>query len=342
MIDRGLLDVTGVGSLPVVDVDEAVEIVLEHAPLCPYWPQSAGTAHLLNMISQFFPEPRLVRADASGNLFIDAKLPEIVELFESAAEESPYAEGFSYPVGIESLERLVEEIDADMYEVRLLKLQITGPYTLGMLRDSSGLSLLSSERAMLALESFLLVVAKRMAHLAGKAGAWVWIQIDEPSFPAERSDPNTESAARRIESFVSKLGLFFPGISVGVHACGLRDISMLCELEGIDFISAEADNLQALPESMERMVAWVASGKYFMAGAVDTILATPEPSSATIATIANLISRVSFDTDDAYAPLSRILLSPNCGLAPLSMSDARVVLESLGLLRNALIRVIGL
>ncbi|MBF8251580.1 MAG: methionine synthase [Deltaproteobacteria bacterium] len=64
---------TGIGSLPVLDPEEAVSLVLEYLPEIPIWPQLPQRGPVEGMVWQYSEGMPRIRADVKSNkIWIDA------------------------------------------------------------------------------------------------------------------------------------------------------------------------------------------------------------------------------------------------------------------------------
>jgi len=74
---------TGIGSLPYVDIDKAVGLVLENLPQIPYWPQLPRGGYKENMVAQYTEAMPCVKVDETGE-----------GIFDTSGDTTPYLEGF--------------------------------------------------------------------------------------------------------------------------------------------------------------------------------------------------------------------------------------------------------
>jgi hypothetical protein len=230
--------VTGVGSLPFIDAEEAVEFVAEHCPELPFWPQ--------------------LPVRCAGEGVIGQGLGRLIELLEPA--ERPYC--WRVRSGVQSeleagLERsdagLVPETAAGFYALeralragrlpraRAVKAQIEGPATLAhcLFLNGEPMSRSSEWRDRLAhyLERQVVWQIQRL----GALGLPVVFVLDEPVLtPAlvgreGAGFATIASGVRRVLGAARRAGAL-----VGIHCCAPLPLALLAEFD-LDLVSFDAN-----------------------------------------------------------------------------------------------------
>ena len=336
-----ILNLTGIGGVPIRDPQAAVDYVLSNFGRCPFWPQLFGQDFGWNMIAQFFPAPQMVGSGGRLMLNTTGDDPALRDAIEAQLELGPYHEDFTFPMGSDILKLLVQGIVPRQEHAKFIKLQITGPVTLLRLPDSNGHALGSFPKIAARLEEFLLACARRMVHLCRPLNIPVWIQVDEPSFPMLEDDPLLPEATERLQAFLGKLKLLTRA-TTGVHACGRRRLAPLLDVGGFSFLSAEMHYLSDDRQNVEDLAAWMAEDRDLLAGAVDILTLEDEHDRDIITALSNIITRLGFELGSTIDAMHQIYLTPTCGLGGTTPRQADMAATNLVDLRNALVQVIAL
>ena len=72
---------TGIGSLPLIDAQKAVDLILRYLPVAPFWPQLPKTNSREGMIAQFSENLPGLKIDGSGLHFSSQDKEKELELF---------------------------------------------------------------------------------------------------------------------------------------------------------------------------------------------------------------------------------------------------------------------
>jgi hypothetical protein len=229
--------VTGVGSLPHTDPEEAVEFVAEYCPELPFWPQlpqrCAGEGFvgqgLGRLIEYLEPSERPywwnVRESARANFEAGLENAEAGLLPETAG-------------GFHALERAIRANRFPM--AKALKAQIEGPVTLAhcLLLDGEPVSRSSEWLARLAgfLERQVAWQVRRLRAL----GLPVMFVLDEPTLTptlVRRAGPGLEAivaSVRRVLDAARREGAI-----AGIHSCAPLPLGLLAQLD-LDLLSFDA------------------------------------------------------------------------------------------------------
>jgi methionine synthase II (cobalamin-independent) len=331
-----------IGSLPVEDHRQAMELILEHCPQIPLWPQLPKNPRE-GMVRQFldgFPGLQ----DTQESFHIDttaATFPsEMTEFYEEffAVTESPellaesrFALSPQSAAGFFALQRVLPELRGAL----AVKGQITGPVTTGIgARDSFGDPILYHDdlRDMLTKHLAMkgLWQAREMRRLA--SGLIPMIFIDEPGIVSFGSTGFAGVTRELVTTAVKEVIdlLKTAEILVGIHICANGDWAPSLE-SATDIISFDAyfyfDNFilyhQPLKAFLERggILAW-------------GIIPTGDPYAVERETTASLFAKWQQQLDKLSTLglsqeqlMAQTLIAPSCGTGSLSPELARKVLE---------------
>jgi len=235
--------VTSIGSLPFVDVDQAIDLVFRTCPEVPFWPQLPNRSFLEGMYVQCLERVPAVRVDTdAGKVYVDTDAVDGIEAFyedfnngriDSFAVSEERAPGFH-----RLLERLPEIEDTTKY----VKTQLTGPFTMGMgLKDEKGKSIIYNSAYFDIIKKALRGKAEWMIRTirARRPGKEVILFFDEPSMVSFGSAFVSVSK----EDVISMFDEVAEGLDalVGIHVCGNTDWPALLGAK-IDIINYDAFN----------------------------------------------------------------------------------------------------
>jgi hypothetical protein len=229
--------VTGVGSLPYVDPDEAVTFVAEHCPQLPFWPQlplrAAGEGVIVQGMGKLieFLEPSTrpycwtVRAGAHSEFAAGLEHSEPGLLPETAA-------------GFFAFERAIE---AGRFPLaRAVKAQIEGPATLAHCLYVRDEPMSRSSESLDRLAAFLERQVAWQVRRLRTHGLPVILVLDEPTLTpavvghAGLGLANIISSIRRVLNAARREGAI-----VGLHCCAPLPFDLLTQLD-IELLSFDA------------------------------------------------------------------------------------------------------
>lgn len=341
------LSALSIGSLPFTDPDHACRRILECFPEIPAWPQLPRRAFQENMYAQFserFPGVVL----ESDRIWVDREqdLTPALEALYAAYLEDDLSYGEITPAYAAALYPFLDRVQgsptpkeqpktghtSDWTEepcsgARLcLKGQVTGPISWGLtVLDEAQRPTLYDEILSDAIARHLYLKARWLEQRLRRACWQTLVSIDEPylaSFGSAYVSLGREQAIALIEQVLSGL----EGFSM-VHCCGNTDWSLLLETS-VDMLSFDAYSYAAhVSLYPEEIAAFLGRGGMLVWGI------TPKSDDAVDETIDSLVDRLStamralankgIHLDDI---LHASLISPSCGLGPLSEPLAERVL----------------
>jgi methionine synthase II (cobalamin-independent) len=319
---------TGIGSLPHSQGELALQTALAHD--IPYLPQlPTGNPGELMIASALDGVPGL-RFDDEGVC--------TVELGAWEAGASELARRIDAALATGTLEAFEPSVQACrswrpfLFEVQARKLpfakvQIAGPTTVRWVAKTSAGTAVSALPA-LDRQVYQLLLAKSLALVKAvrRAGATPVLFLDEPGlYAVARGDPTHAVALKELEMLIAAVQR--EGALVGVHCCGNTDWAAVLSL-GLDILSTDARlSLDAVLEEREQFLQFVGGGATMALGIVPTDL-TSTYSVAELCESVEASLRASVPKGVAFqALLSRMLVTPACGLAMRSVKDAERIID---------------
>jgi methionine synthase II (cobalamin-independent) len=302
---------TGVGSLPHADVDEAVAFVLEHQPRLPAAPSLPRRSGVEGMLAQAAWGITGVSVLPDGSLLVDEGRVDPAEpLTDLGVGGEPF-------VGLQAFLRAVEGRETP------LKLQLTGPVTLGVALHAVGIpaakAFAIAGNAVSARIGELLAATTAAAPLATPV-----VFLDEPSLAAALEPGFPLEVDDALDMVSSALADIEGQAVAGVHCCARADWQAVLQagpqVLSLPVGAGAVDHAGALAGFLERggWIAW---------GAV--------PTDRPLGETADLLwRRLMAEWDvlvelgcDPVALLEQALVTPACGLAGLDLPYARRVVE---------------
>lgn len=327
MAFEGRCRVTGIGSLAVTNVEEALDLVFEFAPDLPYLPQLPRLSPNEGMNEQMYEGlPGLVQRgakqvivqDEEFFLAVDALLQQAERPDENAGAVSPQASAALLPF----LERLVL---ADAPEA---KAQVSGPVTVAMsLVDEEGIPALYSDVLREVVVRHLALKVRWLASQIEAAGARPVVFVDEP-FLASFGTPFF--AWTRPEQPRDVIEQVYAAAPVkGTHCCSNTDWSIFLR-SSVNIVSFDAFGFaRNFLTYREDLVDYLALGGNIAWGIVPT---DPDDLAATSATeltarLREMIGKLVSYGVDRQAVLRQSLITPACGLGSRPPETARPAFE---------------
>lgn len=317
---------TAIGSMPHTDATEACRLMLKYLPQFPCWPQLPRRSPKENMYLQFsegFPglvvDGDKLRIEQTADF--DAALESLLTTGDDDFEA--YEISRDHAAGLYALPALLSHPEA-------VKGQITGPISLGLcVTDARSRGIVYDDTLAEALSKFLRLKARWQESFLRRAARTTIIFVDEPyltSLGTAFVALSNETVARLLTEVLGGLD----GLK-GVHCCGSTDWSLLLSVP-IDILSFDAynyaDSLACYPAEVK---AFLKKGGNIAWGIVPN-----DEEALAEESVPSLYDRLG----EAMAPFTRdgipfrqvaaqSLLTPSCGLAPLSPEAATRALELL-------------
>ncbi|MFA4854905.1 MAG: hypothetical protein WC616_06135 [Candidatus Omnitrophota bacterium] len=325
---------TGVGSLPLVDAQKAVDLVLRCVPGAPFWPQMPKRDPAEGMIAQFSENLPGLKIDSGALRFIPQDKEKELELFYERfiAGDLPYFKiSQDYARGLHAFYQRLKA--ADLSGMEFIKCQVTGPFTFcAGINDSDGSPILHDKVLMQAMAKGLSMKALWQLELFKQFGRKIIMFFDEPYLACVGSAYTPVNRNDVIDVFSELVdSLKAQDCLVGIHCCGNTDWSMLTDSGGIDIINFDAFDFQErfllYPDNLN---SFLKRGGIICWGIVPTQgyngRQTPEELAKKIKSGLDILVKKGIDRQ---LLLERLMISPACGLGSLDTQDAEGILSLL-------------
>jgi hypothetical protein len=318
---------TTLGSLPHADAVRGADLVFEHTPEIPAWPQLPRRTFYENMMIQF-TEGLPGRAFGDEKVYFDTTLPDYVDQLtdfyarylaatEGGDEEALDSFGISadYAAGFPEFLSRLPEMECPLF----LKGQVTGPFTLGTnLLDQD-------DRCSYYDEQLRDVVVKSVAMKA----VWQMVQMqrycprtmvfaDEPALLGFGSQIFLTVSREDITNDLNEVARAIHGLGglAGVHCEENTDWSLLMETE-LDILDFDAyDHMQSVTLYPAELRAFLDRGGILAWGIVPTL----DRAAAASETVESLLERLDAGMEmllrkgfEREQLLRQALITPSCG-----------------------------
>ncbi|HAM51073.1 MAG TPA: hypothetical protein DCP92_10435 [Nitrospiraceae bacterium] len=327
--------ITGIGSLPHHDPDEASKLVLEIFDI-PFWPQLPKASFLEWMIPQYSEGMPFIHVDSTKETIsiIREGSDDLERFYEGYTDDWRIAISEDYARGFHAFLRAIKT-----RHFGYLKGQITGPltFTLG-LKDREGRLLYFDEE--LRQISLMLLQAKARWQIdqLKTFADHVIIFIDEPILSAIGSSAylsvSSEESLRLLRETAGAIKN--AGGIPGIHCCGSADWPLVIA-SGAEVINFDAyayfDSFAIYHENIRR---FLESGGYLAWGVVPTTDAINTETSESIITIFNNHMDILSKHIPKDMLLSRIILTPSCGTGSRTLAETLKIFQLLIRLKEAL------
>ncbi len=330
-----------IGSLPLTDHRQALDLIFEYTPEIPLWPQLPANAGE-KMIPQFLSgmpglqSPLdLARLDTSGEDF-ESRLVEFFQIYLEASEDitcleqSPLALD---PVAAKGFYVFLERLSRPGHPVEALKGQITGPFTFCTgVTDQDKRAIVYDDTLRDAGVKLIALKAAWQAARLGEIARPVIIFIDEPALAGFGSSEYISISRQQVAAMLQEVidAIHQQEALAGVHVCANTDWSLILE-SGVDIVNFDAFGY------FDRFVLYGDAIRNFIAGG--GILAwgkvpTGHGDDIAAASLDDLYRSLASDLEQvaclgiAVEKLVRqCLVTPSCGTGSLSIEQALKVLS---------------
>ncbi|MEW6519363.1 MAG: hypothetical protein AB1461_08115 [Thermodesulfobacteriota bacterium] len=331
---------TLIGSIPLTSHDEALELVFQHTPHIPLWPQLPGN-RLEGMLLQFNEGLPCLAAEGdrvffnTGSELFEAEQLAFFEEYLEVAEDfaklvaSRFTVSPSHAAG---LYRLLEKV-TNREDVLALKGQITGPFTLltGLADQHNRAGYYDPLLREMITKGLAMKAAWQVIFLK-KAGKPVIVFIDEPALAGLGSSSFISVSREDISADQNEMiaAIHQAGGLAGIHVCANTDWALLLSLD-FDILNFDAYGFfDRLVSFKNEIYAFLASGGIIAWGLVPTsekeqILA--ESTDSLVARWEEQAAQLVNHDWDLSALLRRSLITPSCGTGALTPALAARVLE---------------
>ncbi len=302
---------TGIGSLPHADVDEAIAFVLEHQPRLPAAPSLPRRAGAEGMIAQAAWGITGVSVLPDGSLVVDEG---VVDPGQPLTDLGVGGEPF---VGLRAF------LAAISGRTTPIKLQITGPVTLGIALHACGVdarkAFAVAANAVEARAGEVLAVAR-----AAAPEARLVMFLDEPGLTAALEPGFPLRLGDTLDTVSRSLAVIETGAVAGLHCCGRADWQAVL-YAGPQVVSVPVG--MGATEHTSAFVNYMEGGGWVAWGAV--------PTDRPLGESADILWRrlraeweVLIDSGiDPAQLVEQSMVTPACGLATLALPYARRVVD---------------
>jgi len=233
--------ITGIGSLPLADIDKAIDMIFDVCSEVPFWPQLPKRSPDENMYNPFLENVPSVVYD-KNSVFVNTEETEGIEKFYEYFEEKDISKFAISEKMSPGFYRFLDRIDEVSDRVKFIKCQITGPFSMGLgLKDEKGVPIIYNYGYYDIIKKSIHMKARWMvdkikSKLPDKE---IIIFFDEPymvSFGSAYVSINKDDAISIFDEVLT-------GIEAirGVHCCGNTDWSVLLNTK-VDIINYDAFN----------------------------------------------------------------------------------------------------
>jgi len=332
---------TMIGSLPLTDHEEAIDLILDCTPEIPFWAQLT-THPQEGMMAQFTPGlPGICRTDRA--VFVNT---------ESATFDSELLQFFEEYMGV-----IGGEIDLDASRFRLtedtakgffvllerlaglpaapiaVKGQITGPFTLGTgIVDQNKRAIFYDLQMRDALVKLLAMKARWQVRRLSRCAKPVLIFIDEPGLAGFGSSEFTSISHDDVSQCLEEIceAVHGEGGLAGIHVCANTDWSLALE-SSVDVISFDAygyfDRFILYPAQIKK---FLEADKILAWGIVPTLGAqqiAQETSDSLLKQFREKSKQLEALGTNMQKLISQSLITPSCGIGSLDLASAEKVIK---------------
>ncbi|MCX5696670.1 MAG: hypothetical protein NTU54_01645 [Candidatus Omnitrophica bacterium] len=238
---------TGIGSLPCVDANQALDLVFKYCPQVPFWPQLPKRDPREGMVAQFSENLPCIRMSRNGVFFDPQRKENELEVFYAHIIENDTDHFKITPDFARGLHSFYERLEKSDYpDIEFIKCHVTGPFTFAAgIQDEAGKALLHDTVFMQAITKGLGMKALWQIKTFRKFGKKIILFFDEPylgCFGSGFTPITRETVVSVLEEFTAAIRS--EDVYIGVHCCGNTDWSIFTDVPGIDIINFDAFSYQ--------------------------------------------------------------------------------------------------
>jgi methionine synthase II (cobalamin-independent) len=323
--------ITGIGSFPFDNVDEAIDLIFSTCGEVPFWPQLPKRSPLENMYTTFLEGVPSVVIDTERNTayvdtgrtdgieqFYDNVAGDVIDAFKITDNAAP---GFY---------RFLERLKEIQGGVRYIKCQLTGPFSMGLgLKDEVGTPVIYNNAFYDIIKKTIHMKAKWMIHTIQSAypGKDIIIFFDEPYMVSFGSAYVSVSK----EDVIATLNEVTEGLKAktGIHICGNTDWSVPFS-SNIDIVNYDAytylDTIFYYPDDLTR---FLGRGGQIAPGIVPSVQEDLAASTQDLLEkrVEQFLAKIQASTGTPSR--DDLLITTSCGVGSLSADEARKAMELL-------------
>ncbi len=325
---------TGIGSLPVLDPEEGVSLVLEYLPEIPIWPQLPQRGPEEGMVWQYSEGMPRIRADVKSNkIWIDAAgdvTPDLETFYEHffAGDADYFALSKEFAPGYYAmLDRLKSGVPRGIVA---LKGHITGPITFGMgMKDQQGGYVIYNPDLFDPVLKTLRMKAVWQIEGFRQFNLPVIIFMDEPAMTSYGSAYFNVTKEQVIEYWNEIIdGIKEKNGIVGIHCCGNMDWSVPFESR-IDIVNFDAygyvEKLGMYPDELKK---FLGRGGILAWGIVPTDRGGRLEVDFLVNRLTEAVDKLVAAGVDRQTLSEQSMITPSCGMGSLTREEALEILKT--------------
>ncbi len=325
---------TGIGSLPVIDPDQAAALSLKYLPEAPIWPQLPQRSFHEHMDGQYSESLPGIVVDEQKRRFS----------FDTSRDLTPELETFfgKYLEKDYSFFRISEDYAAGFYgflraakkglpkQARFVKGSITGPLTAGIsFKDETGKDIIHNDVMFDAVVKGLAMKAAWQIESFRPFGLPVIIFIDEPameSLGSAFSAASPEMVAEKLNEIIDTIHEL--GGIAGIHCCGNADWPVIFNTK-VDIVNFDAfgyaEKVLLYPDDIKK---FYGRGGALAWGIVPTGAFTgKETADMLIECLETNMKRLEGAGIGRKTILRQCIITPSCGMGSLTPEQSLAILK---------------
>jgi methionine synthase II (cobalamin-independent) len=323
--------ITGIGSFPLTDIDETIDLIFSTCGEIPFWPQLPKRSQKENMYTTFLEGVPCVRFDESKEAlcYMDTEETKGIERFYEDFQNGNI-EAFQVSEDVApGLYRFLDRLKEIREGVKIIKGQLTGPFSMGLgLKDENGKAVMYNSAYFDMIKKALNMKARWLVGTikAAYPEKEVIIFFDEPYMVSFGSAYVSVSK----EETISLLNEVMEGVEArtGVHCCGNTDWSVLFN-SNVGIVNYDAFSfLETIFYYPDDLIRFLGRGGWVSPGFV--------PSSEEVmrigkSDIGSLMQKFTGQLEAASLELKSKdwLMTTSCGLGSLKTPEAKKAMELL-------------
>lgn len=336
---------TAIGSLPHVNPEDAVKVILNSIPDCPIWPQLPARGMNEQMEIQYSEGmPCVVIDREKERMYIDTSdetftgISEFMSLF-AMDEVDSFAISPEFSAGFYAMETALQNTGSKLPYV---KVQTTGPISFGLtIVDENKRAIYYNDVYRDAVVKALAMKCRWQIRKYKQFAENVICFIDEPILSAFGSSTYLSVSREDVVAILNEVieAVHSEGGIAGIHCCGNTEWSILIDA-GVDIVNFDAfdfgDTVALYPEAVKRHLN---AGKVLAWGVVPTN--SEKIADQTVESLAEVFYKgvdnlVSATGLDRQLVIDQAIITPSCGTGSLPVADAEKVFDLLGKLSKYL------
>jgi methionine synthase II (cobalamin-independent) len=332
---------TLIGSLPLADHNDAMDLIMEYMPEIPIWAQLPANKEE-GMMVQFTPGlPGLCRENDSlfvhaGNEAFESELLQFYEDYMAVSEGSIELDSSRFVLKEDSAQgffTFLERLGTRDFAPVAVKGQITGPFTFCTgIADQDKRAIFYEPQIRDAAVKLLALKARWQVERLSQFQKPVIIFFDEPGLAGFGSSEFTSISREEVGQCFEEV--FEPvhrvGGLTGVHVCANTDWSLVLD-SSADIVSFDAyAYFDRFILYRDQIKAFLESGKFLAWGIVPTLNAEDlekETTASLVRQFEDKVKQIETLGIDSHSLINQSLITPTCGTGTLSIDLAKKVLK---------------